>query len=440
MTPGGNQLTQPDVLELLTPLQLLDIRGRVRVALSGGLDSMVLLHLAHQIFGPRSDCLTAVHINHGLQPAAAQFETFCRNACARLNIPLDVIPVSVSAPAGSGGVEAAARAARYRAFEELMDENDALLMAHHGDDQLETLLFRFLRGSGVRGLAGIPRQRPLGRGVLVRPLLDFSRARLERFAREAGIEWVEDPTNAQSHYDRNFLRHQIVPLVTQRWPSLRQRLRSTAAACAEADALSVALAREQYARLADGEHRLLLPGFRELSLAEQRNLLQWWLGGSLRRTLTDQELVDLTEAADDGAPEIRAGEFAVRRFQSHIYRVRHGSGAQILPVSLVPDQPVAVGRYRISLRRAQAAGGMQPSLQVIARQGGERFMPRSGGPSRSLKKWLQERAVPPWERSSLPLITGREGVVAVADLWCHPDYRESESGSGWWIDVRRDCD
>ncbi|SFR40880.1 tRNA(Ile)-lysidine synthase [Marinobacter daqiaonensis] len=439
MTQGGSHRLPEFPPEMLAPLQALEIRGRVRVALSGGLDSTLLLYLARKVFADR---VSAIHVNHQLQPAAGAFEAFCRDTCERLGIPLDVATVTLpgSSEGRAGGIETAARHARYRAFAERLEADDVLLMAHHGDDQLETLLFRFLRGSGVKGLSGIPSQRSLGPARLVRPLLGFPRSLLRQQALAAGIRWVEDPSNAGELQDRNFLRHQILPQLVQRWPELGKRLSATAKACGEAAELADALAREQFSRLSDQRGRLQLEGLRLLSRVEVRNLLQWWLGGRLDRTLTDQELDDLLWSAADRKPEIRAGEFALRRFQEHIYRVSPTAPPVFSGVPLLAGQPLRTGGYQVCLRASGAPPVPSPELRVGTRAGGEEIRPRPGGPSRALKKWLQEQGVPPWERAGLPLVWHDDELVAVADLWCHPDWKKPAGASGWWIDLRRECD
>ncbi len=446
MTPGGNDRRDTFFPELLAPLQALEVQGRIRVALSGGLDSTVLLHLAQQASASHSAELSAIHVNHQLQPDADRFETFCRSTCEELRIPLEVVRVAVGVPAdgSAGSVEAAAREARYRAFEERLATGDVLLMAHHGDDQAETLLFRLCRGTGIRGLAGIPRRRRLGAGQLLRPLLGFSRQMLEAQARAAGVPWLDDPTNADDHHDRNFLRHRILPQLKQRWPGLDRRLAATARACGEADQLADALAREQFSRLGGDEGRLDLDGVRALARAEQRNLLRWWLGVDLNRTLTDRELMDLLYAESDRAPEIRGGRFALRRFHGHIYRIDCNAESVITEARLVPGQPVRCGGFRIELMRQGDPRLSEPDLMIRGRQGGERIRPTPGGPSKPLKKWLQEQLVPPWERARLPLIHEGDELVAVGTLWCASLYRPgpsgTSSGAGWRIEVRRDFD
>lgn len=192
---------------------------RLVVGLSGGVDSMVLLHLVRACAPDKP--LLAVHVNHGLQPSAADFEEFCRLACASAAVELLVRRVQVRT---GGSQETNARSARYDVFESLLEARDLLLLAHHADDQAETILFRLIRGSRLAGLEGIPLERPLGMGRLFRPLLDVSRDRILAYAREQQIQWIEDPSNAAFHADRNFIRHQVLPLLESRWPAARQRL------------------------------------------------------------------------------------------------------------------------------------------------------------------------------------------------------------------------
>ena len=436
MTRGGKPPSDTFVPELLAPLEALAVTGHVRVALSGGLDSVALLHLAHRVFEHHPAGFSAIHVNHQLQPDASAFEALCQRTCEQLSVPLEVVPVHVDTRGGS--VETAARDARYQVFSERLDTGDVLLMAHHADDQVETLLFRFLRGSGVQGLAGMPMRRALGRGALVRPWLQVPRSCLRWQAQRAGWSWVEDPTNADEGFDRNFLRQRVLPDLRQRWPHLDRRLLASGRACGESAELAVLLAQTHFRQLQAGADRLDLSGFRALPMAARRNLLQWWLGEDLQRSLGDGEIRDLTDARDHAHPEILAGEFALRRFQGHIYRVSRK------PLPLAAEQPLAAGRplqdgeFRLCLHPADG-GGKLAELHLRHRRGGERFRPEPNGPTRSLKKWLQEQQVPPWERDRLPLVfRGNGELVAVADLWCMPVLAGPSPGNGAWLEIRRE--
>src|SRR5690554_4509689 len=415
MTPDGKRPSDPFFPELLAPLEALQLTGRVRVALSGGLDSMVLLHLAHHVFRDQPGLLSAIHINHQLQAAASEFEAACRVACQALSVPLEVVPVKVSTDRQS--VETAARDARYEALTDRLQAGDLLLMAHHGNDQLETLLFRMLRGTGVRGLGGIPAERALGKGRLVRFLLAFPRETLHRQALAAGICWQEDPTNAVPDVDRNFLRHDIIPRLASRWPTLDRRLSATARAGREAAQLAELLAQTHFGQLADGHHRIRLAGLKALPLPAQRNLLQWWLGSERQRPVSDEELDAMLNVAPDTMPEINGVQFALRRFRDHIYRVHKFPDPVAADQTLVPGEPLRDGDFIIHLSTRTAAGEPADSFRLTHRQGGERVRLYPGGPARALKKWLQEQGVPPWERERLPLVYVQDELVAVGDLW-----------------------
>ena len=451
MTQGaepGSGFHWPEVL--CAPVRELSDHSRLWVALSGGLDSTLLLHLAVHCHGG-SGAVRAVHVNHQLQPNASDAEAFCRDLCSRLDVPLVVERVTVAGgdnPDNVGGLEEAARTERYSVFEALMQPRDLLLMAHHGDDQSETVLFRMLRGSGVRGLAGMPSRRDLGAGVLVRPLLGFGRLELERWARSAGLSWVDDPSNTDERFDRNFLRHQVLPRLRQRWPGLDRRLRHTAEACAESEALNRKLAELQWHTLGGERDRLPVSGLREMSLAEQKNLVRWWIRarGFHAPSIGDwrQVLQDLLFAGEDREPEFRSGGFSLRRFQGDLYLVPDREALPDSPVTLKPGLVRSWGEWSLRLEPAHTLKESLPPIRVSTRQGGERVRLRTGSPSRPLKKWLQEQGVPPWERARLPLVFAGSGsaeeLIAIGDLWCSEQYSEGAHAARWRLVVRREFD
>lgn len=427
---------------------------RLCIAFSGGLDSSVLLHLFAAIT-PATTPLSALHINHQLQANAADVEDFCRDICTRLDIPLQVISVTVPVkPDGAGGLEQAARAARYAAFEQCLRSGDLLLVAHHGDDQLETVLFRMFRGSGVAGLAGMPFTRPVGVGALARPLLDFPRAQLESWAQAAAIPWIEDPSNTDQRFDRNFLRNSVIPVLKSRWPSFLRRVSASARACADSHQLNQKLAYLQW-QSCTGVYRNGIPdslsvsAFAELTPAEQGNLLRWWCQACDLPALVSDDwqsaLAGLLNAAPDREPELAGRGFSLRRFQQRLYLVPDPPPFPTSSQRLQPHNLLAWGDWKIVLRPgANQQEISPPPIRVSTRQGGERIRLYTGGPSKTLKKWLQEQAIPPWARPALPLVfegCGAEPeLIAVGDLWCSEKYSGSAPASGWRLVVMRDCD
>ncbi|WP_372987620.1 tRNA lysidine(34) synthetase TilS [Marinobacter sp.] len=435
---------------LCAPVRSLPAHNRRWIAFSGGLDSTLLLHLAAHCF-PFSPDLRAVHINHQLQANSEQSEQFCRRICEALGIELLVRRVDVRAENGegiAGGIEEAARHARYAVFEEILEAGDLLLMAHHADDQAETVLFRMLRGTGVRGLAGMPHERALGAGRLVRPLLEFDRARLSQWANEAGLEWVEDPSNVDERFDRNFLRHKILPELKERWPGLNARLGHTAAACAEQVALTDRLAEIQWGDCApDGRHpctELL----NQLPLPEQKNLLRWWIRTSGYELPSIQDLgqviSELIHAREDGEPELLGSGFAIRRFRGRLYLVPDQPEPEMASAELLPGELLCWGGWRIRLLPVGGQKPPLPAIRVSTRQGGERFRPVPEGPGKRVKKWLQEQGIPPWERPRIPLVfsldSEGETLIAIGDLWCSGQYSGGAPAAGWRLVVERDCD
>lgn len=440
MIPGGSSrpvnVTWPS--QLLAAVSATPPAPKVWVAFSGGLDSTLLLHAAHHCF--KGD-IAALHINHQLQPNASECEAHCRAVCHKLGVELVVEAVDVGAINGVG-LEESARNERYRVFERWVGPGEALLMAHHGDDQAETVLFRLVRGTGMAGLAGMPKQRPLGEGFLFRPLLAFDREQLSCWATELALQWVDDPSNDDQGFDRNFLRHSILKPLKLRWPTLSQRMSHTIEACRESDQLAYRLAQLQYESCADARGAIGLAAFRDLTLAEQKNLLRWvilergWTPPSVKHW--GQALAQMVTAKEDAAPEIQGDGFSIRRYRDALYLVAEPKAVPTGTRVLSASSTVEWGSYRFCLEAAGRAVTAAPELEVKARAGGERIRQDQAGPSRLLKNWLQEAAVPPWQRQGLPLLWEADQVAGVGDLWLSPRFSGEAPESGWRILVERD--
>ncbi|WP_165495751.1 tRNA lysidine(34) synthetase TilS [Marinobacter halodurans] len=412
--------------------------SRMVVALSGGLDSVFLLNAAASWFADRDDCtVSALHVNHQLQPAARDMAEYSRLACDALGVQLVQVRVDVS---DGDSIENEARKARYRAFEQHLQPDDCLLMAHHADDQAETVLFRLVRGSGVRGLAGMPQSRELGAGHLCRPLLGLERRDIEALAGSWGLQWFDDPTNAETGFDRNYLRHQVLAPLVHRWPGVLGSIGRAARQCDEASQLTARLAALQRREIEDGQGRLSVSGLVALDdLPAQKNLLRWWLIDCGYEpppaARLEQALTDLLYAGQDREPELRGEGYHLRRYRERLYCLRDKFDEPVSPATWVTSERLswAGGEVRA------IGGGRCLTLTVTARAGGERLRPVPGGPSRPLKKWLQEQGVPPWERDRIPLIWQDGELMAVGDLWVSPTLVEATGVASWRIVWERDC-
>ena len=272
------------------------------VGLSGGCDSVVLLHTLSQLGSAHP--VSAVHVHHGLSPNADCWASFCRDYCVRLNIPLLIQDVDVELGQGDG-LENAARRARYGVFSGV--EADCLVLAQHRGDQAETVLFNLLRGAGVMGAAAMPQTRCFAGKPLLRPLLDVSRAEIEAYALSHQLEWIEDESNQDTSLSRNYLRHQIFPPLLERFPSAESSLAQAAANFSEAAGLLDELAEQDWSLAKDGETARLIV-LRQLSSPRLKNILRYrlrQLGWRMpSATRLDEYVRQLQTAGPDRHPEL----------------------------------------------------------------------------------------------------------------------------------------
>lgn len=394
------------------------------IALSGGLDSTVLLHLLANLANLAQQHtlppLHVIHVHHGLQAAADAWPEHCRRLCKALKLPLQVIEVQVQ-PGAS--LEQQARAARYTAFEQVLQAGEVLLTAQHREDQAETLLFRLLRGAGLRGLTAIPTHRPLGLGELVRPMLDCSRSQLLTYARAHSLQWIEDPSNTDSRYSRNFLRHQVFPSLALHWPQAAANMARSAVHLSEAQGLLDEVAEQDLGAASApsdfdwlGLPSLALEPLRRLSPARQRNALQYWLVAYTR--LPDSRhwagWDSLRDAGDDARPIWRLTDGEMHRAVGRLWWLS-GSWLQPPGGSIAWDDPgqalALPGNGTVQL------SGILPQgrYEVRYRQGGEvlQQMPRG---ARDLKRLLNEWGLPLFARGRLPLLYRDGQLLAAANL------------------------
>ena len=401
------------------------------VGFSGGLDSSVLLHGLHQL-SEQADfpwSLRALHINHGMQSDAGNWQRHCERSCEELNIDLAV--ADVRADFGESlprtDVENAARKVRYQAFENNLQADEALLLAHHLDDQMETLMLRLLRGAGIKGLAGIPVTRPLGQGFLYRPLLGFERQQLAEYASAHALRWLQDQSNEDEQFDRNFIRHTLLPSIASRWAGYRDSWSKTATLAAESQGLLAELAAIDLGNMATERHSVIrLEPLLALSNARQRNLLRHWLSEIGVPELGWNRLQQLSNEvlrADAGSgASLHGNGFQIRRYQQKLYALK--DVPELDPASelhwdtrqaqafVLPDNGSLHPRPTTGSGLAFPQGG---GLQIRYRQGGESCQ-LVGRPNKSLKKLLQEHEIEPWLRNRMPLLYIEDALVCIPGI------------------------
>ncbi len=397
---------------------------RLCVAFSGGADSTALLAALAQLRRRESFTLRALHVDHGLQPQSADWARQARRTGRQLGVTVRVLRVTVRR---GGSLEAAARTARYAALAAQLRSGEWLLTAHHLDDQLETVLLQLMRGAGLAGLAAMAERLPLGAGTLLRPLLPVSHAQLVAWLRRRGLDWSEDPSNADERFDRNYLRRRITPALLARWPAAAQTVRRSAAHLAEARALLDQQADAQLALAADGD-ALRVPVLRRCSLPMRRQVLRRWLRLRGLPAADQSRLREIATAMlaarTDAMPLVKWPGAELRRHGSLLHAMAPlpplppaaewlTRRPMVLPqlgrLSLTPDP-----HGNVCLTRWPAR------LQVRFRDGGELLRTAAG--RQSLKDVLQRAGVPPWQRARLPLLYDGQQLIAVADLWLDPQH------------------
>jgi len=408
---------------------------RVWVAYSGGLDSTVLLHQLVEL-GLKN--LVAVHVNHQLSSRAQGWSKHCVEQAKSWGVRCEVHTVVV-ASAGEG-LESAAREARFNIFNRLVEASDILLTGHHANDQAETLVFRLMRGAGLKGMSGMPPQRvlnePLGAGLLLRPLLNVTREALAAYAADQQLSWVEDHSNADTRFDRNFLRQEVLPLIEQRWPKAVKRIASSAQLLQQSHALLDDYLSEDLKQCLPVSERVghsldltVLSGF---SLVKQNHLLRYWLDSLNVRLPTQAQLSEIHKvvmAADDAFPQVSWGRethqycdgCSVHRFRQRLYivpRLPVGGRTEVIVTWDGVGECMLNDGFVLGAIPSETGFGLPAGrYQIQTRQGGERCRPEQRARSQTLKKLLQEFELEPWLRDRVPLIYRDETLVAVGDLW-----------------------
>lgn len=433
--------------ECLEPKQLLGVLAQLpattgyRVAFSGGTDSLALLHALASIRAAIGAPLYAVHVNHGLHPDASCWERHCASVCAELGVGLDIHRVSVNAGSGES-VEERAREARYKALADALDPGEMLLTAHQRDDQAETLLLHLLRGSGPHGLCAMVLCRRFGVGHLGRPLLGYPRAALARYVLDTGMSAVEDDSNDDRRFARNFVRHEVLPTLRERWPNLSRTFARAQRNQLEAVELVDVLASQDLDRVST-PRGLARASLAELSVARQNYVLRAWVVRAGLPLPAEKHLQrirgDLLTDSVSGAGLVCWPGAECRRYREWLclgpplpdhdpkkrYRWRLEQGL-VLPHGRL--KATLVSGHGLRMPDAEM------SVEVRFRTGGERCRPLGRAHSQCLKKLLQEAAVPPWMRNRIPLIYFKDTLVAVVGQWVCQGFQAHGAEQGWSLE------
>jgi tRNA(Ile)-lysidine synthase len=385
--------------------------------------------------------LRAAHVDHGLHPRSSEWREHCARVAATLGVELMAARVAVDRASGEG-LEAAAREARYRALGDLLSPGEWLLTAHHADDQLETVLLRMLRGTGVRGLRGVLKFAPFRAGWLGRPLLAFTRDELLAEAAARGLTWVEDPSNAEPHHDRNYLRLNVLPALRARWPGAALSAGRLAEQAGDAEQLLEAVARDDARALTEPWHvpRAVLAA---LAPARQRNLLRHLLRAAGLEVPSARKIEELRHALLEASAESRArvrwpgGEGRVYREALHLCAPLAAPSPPGYTARISAGRGWAGAEGRLELEPAADEHGLPQSwvdegFTLRFRRGGERFRPRGRAHRHSLRHLFQEEGVVPWMRDRVPLLYRGEEIAAIADLMIGADADGAPSSERRW--------
>ncbi len=379
------------------------------------MDSVVLAHALAHLAREDERELRLIHVDHALHADSAQWSAHCEKFAALLNVPI-VIERATVVPRDEG-LEAAARNARYERFRQTMSDGETIALAHHADDQAETILLKLLRGAGPEGLGGMRAMRKFGIGFLWRPLLDLPRSAIADYAHEHDLSWIDDPSNADTRLRRNFLRHEILPRLAERWPDTSVALAHSATwTRAAADHIETE-ARAELSRLRGAPSQLIWRDWLQLSDALRDAVLRIWLRklglpppaffhvAEIERQLRD--------AAPDRAPCVRWGGCEIRRYRDFIYAMP--------PLAADSEWEMEWDGRALRLPDGTSLSlhgeaTFDTPLRVRNRRGGERIKPAGHAHHRDVRLLLQESGVPPWTRIHLPLIFEGDDLIGVANI------------------------
>ena len=414
------------------------------VAYSGGMDSHVLLQIVSEVslHFPLIK-FRALHINHCLSSDAAIWEKHCADICNNLGVDFHTISVNVHIKPGDSP-EASAREARYGAFRSLLRTHECLLTAQHQDDQAETFLLQLLRGSGPQGLASMPEFISFARGYIARPLLSLTREQIRDFAQKQNLSWVEDASNQELSFNRNYLRHEVIPLIKKRWPAFSKTVSRSAQLCAEAQQIIDTESQVGLEEVLRDKQTLSVIALNAIEEPKRKNIIRYWikklgLPGPTHAGM-QQIINSVLNASRAATPLVTWQGIEIRRYQDRLYAmpplIKHGSDLELSWDLKTSIQSTIFGE--LSVRPVEGQGiktivAQTDNVKIRFRQGGETYCEYEKVGSRPLKKLFQELAIPPWLRDRIPLIYVDNHLVAIADMVVCSEYKASSQESGFKI-------
>lgn len=436
----GSNLYKDVCGRIVKQLDIGNERQRFYIGYSGGIDSHVLLHLCASITQLK-DKLTAVYVHHGLQAEAEPWARHCENTAKDLGIEFLTLRVNAK-PVRGESPEEAARNARYAALKSLINAGDVLLLAQHREDQLETVLLQLFRGSGLRGLSGMPERAAFGIGVMLRPLLNTPKQAINDYAHTHQLSWVEDPTNQCNDYDRNFLRNAVLPLLKQRWPAIDKTVARSAQHCADAQVLVDEVSDELFGEVFNpADNTLCISRLTEHHNHQQQLIIRHWfrqLGLKMpSQAKAGRILNQVVAAAGHRDPEISGQGYSIRRYRHKLYCLINRHLADTKETLFDCVWPAGQGSIKIgnnltmfcvpSSKGIPREQWRTANVEVRVRRGGEKIRLPGREGHHSLKNLFQEAGVPPWERDAIPLIYLNDRLAAVSDLWISAVFYSEET-------------
>ena len=418
------------------------------IALSGGIDSTVLLDLLSKA-KRSSDVIKAIHINHNLHESSKEWVDFAKDACKKYKLPL--IIESINPKQEGFGLEADAREQRYKKFKEIILDNECLLTAHHLDDQIETTLFRIFRGTGLDGLRSIRKKAKFGKGLLCRPLINIPREAIEQYAKLNDIKWIEDPSNNNIYFDRNYLRNNIVPSIKKRWPNAQKTITRLSSLAENNQKLLHELAKEDIGEI-EKFNVLDIGILSNKSSLRINNIFRFMIlknkMGIPSLKVLENGIETLINAKSD-SPIITWDGFSIRRYKNTLYFFNPDlKQDEIRPLKMkwFIDETINLGGNRGSIQarfikgQGIALNKCPKSLEIKYRKGGEQIKPSGHKITKSLKNLFQENNVLPWVRDQIPLFYLDEELISVGDLWFNQDYKAKEQEDGFLISWDRNIE